>query len=87
MLHTESAMETCEDRREHWFDVYMTTFVLLNNIERQLSHSHAFAEKIAANGNDPTALLSEGCCDLTKALLAHSLYHLPVNAVWPGLVL
>ena len=62
--------ESRKNRREHWFDVYMTIFILLNNIEKQLAHSYIFAKNFAATGRYTTPSLAEGYFHAATTFLA-----------------
>lgn len=58
LLHElqEKVYDDSNNRRENSFDIYLTTFILLNNTERLLSHSCSFAKKNCGQGAklDPT---------------------------------
>jgi hypothetical protein len=40
-----SRLESREKAKKHWFEIYLTMFVLLNNAETQLSMERQFAQR------------------------------------------
>ena len=52
-------------RRKNWFQIYLTTFILVRNQDRNLAHSRAFATKYAHSVCARLGAFDERSCQLT----------------------
>lgn len=74
------------NRPENWFEIYLTTFLLLANAERLQAHAHRFARRYGLPTRFNSMSLVEGYFHGCKTLLAHfhflSKGHLPLQLQW-----